>query len=370
MNTNNTNNINIDVKKSSLQYSANSNAYAYDYKLQKFTDYNIDISLNNIPQGYALIKIHAFGINRADILQKMGNYPLKDGDSGILGLEAAGEVIGINDNNLSHFNFNIGHRVMFITSGGAYASHALIPLEHLISVPNNISYQQAAALPEAIFTVYHSLFNHKMPRPCNINPCKKHYVYVNAASSGIGMMAIQMCNALGYGIIASSSSSFKINSIKKLLRHVDNLNIFSSEEISLDAYCSINHIKINFALDMLGETESIINNSDPYASIVSIAFLKSATSSINISKLMRNNISITGTMLRPQSKEHKAYLTSEINKYIIPLISCADNAELGTIQPIINKVYGRNDIEQAHLDLKKNQHIGKLVIDLDLCNFS
>jgi NADPH2:quinone reductase len=333
-------------------------------------------NINDIPQGYALVAIKAFGINRADVLQKMGKYPITPDMPKVLGLEFSGEVIGINDNNpnqddSTHSKQNsikIGDRVMAIIAGGAYASHVLIPLSQCIIIPQHLSYIEASALPEALFTVWHALFNQANLKNCleeQISEASKlsnKTIYINAASSGIGTMAIQICFAFGFTVIASTSSIQKLEQLKSMMnakKHA-NLHIFCSEEYSLNQICERYNLCIDFCLDMLGDINNLLPNMNKNSRITCIAFLQGAKSSINIASLMQKQITLSGTMLRLQTEAYKSEITAQINQYILPKISSKK------IKPIIEQVYAKTNINQAHVDLMSNQHIGKLVVDMNI----
>ncbi len=336
----------------------------YNHKEDKFEE----IILPLVPKGYALISVKACGINRADVLQKMGKYSVTPDMPETLGLEISGEVLEINDENIDYkdtqnpFDIKIKDRIMCILIGGGYASHVLVPLNQCIKIPHHLSYIEASALPEAIFTVWHALFSTAGLKNFINNQNSEKTVCINAASSGIGTMAIQMCLAFNFKVIASTSSMQKLDQLKILMdsNNYENLYIFCSKEQSLDEICKKHNLGIDFCLDMLGDIEGLLLNMNKLAKIVCIAFLKGAKSAINIAALMQKQISIQGTMIRLQSNEYKSRISQEINQYILPFIQSKK------IKPMIEKVYGKNNINQAHADLMHNQHIGKLVVDMDL----
>ncbi len=317
-------------------------------------------SLNDIPLGHALVNIKAFGINRADVLQKMGKYPNQSTNlNTILGLEISGEICLMHEadkNNVESTN------IMAIVDGGAYASHIILPLHQCMLMPKHLSFIQAAALPEAIATVWHALFNvSALKKYINENNNNDNiWIYINAASSGIGTIAIQMCLTFGLNVIASTSSMQKLEELKAMMptKNSGELHIFCTQEQNLEQICARYSIKIHYCLDMLGDLNALLPCMHMHGCIVSIAFLQGAKANINIAHIMQKQITYTGTMLRLQSAETKINLVHDLTQYVLPKI------QEKRIKPIVYQVYMPENIEQAHTDLLLNEHIGKLVVDM------
>jgi NADPH:quinone reductase len=329
--------------------------------------------LEDIPLGYALVQIKAFGINRADILQKTGKYPniaeYTDAFidySSILGLEISAEICLMHEEDRQNlqsnpYNIELNTRIMAVVNGGAYASYIVLPLHQCMPIPKHLSYIQAAALPEAVATVWHALFNITgLKNNIQNNIHDNIWVYINAASSGIGTVAIQMCLAFGFNVVASTSSMQKLEELKSMMsvKTSAQLHIFCTQEQSLQQICDMYELKINYCLDMLGNLNELLPCMNRYAHIVSIAFLQGAKSSINIAQVMQKQITYTGTMLRLQNQLSKINLVHNLMEYVIPKIQSKH------IKPIIHQVYTAEHIEQAHTDLLLNAHIGKLVVDI------
>jgi len=326
--------------------------YYYDHKNNCFQNFILEPKDKHV-----LVKNHAFGVNRADVLQKMGKYPINSDTVDILGLEFAGEIIEIYGENKQ--NFSIGDRVMGIVSGGSYASHILIPIEHLLIIPSNLSFVKAASLPESLYAVWHSLFNiGGLNYYISQNTIDKT-IYINAASSGIGLMAIQMCLAFGFNVIASTSSPEKIDAIKsQITNNKQNLFLFCSQQISLEDYCKNQQVKIDICLDMLGDINNILKSMQNNSKIICIAFLQYSKPEINIGLMMQKNISIQGTMLRLQSDYTKELLTKQINQSVLGHI------KQNNIKPIIHHIYNKQQINNTLDDLLENKHVGKLVVEI------
>ncbi len=336
----------------------------YNHNIYAFEEV-ADLQLDSQCQNSVIVKNYAFGINRADVLQKMGKYPMvNDGASNVLGLEFSGIIQSISNDLFT--NFKIGDKVMGIVSSGAYSEQILVPITQVLPLPQNLNFIQASALPEAIYTVWHALFI-RAGLYHYISHVEKSsflpYVYINAASSGIGIIAIQMCLAFGFNVIASTSNNMKIDKINSFMQtnaNKHNFYLFCSSEITLDEYCELNKFKINFCLDMLGDLAQITKNMAINGSIVCIAFLQQAKSELIIPILMQKSLSIYATMLRLQSEATKAILSKQIYQYILPLI------QNNSIKPLMHKVYNKDTVDNALNDMILNQHIGKLVCNLSI----
>lgn len=295
-----------------------------------------------------LIKVHAAGINRPDIIQRRGNYPAPPDASPILGLEAAGEIIAIG----SEVNqWQVGDPVCALCNGGAYAEVVAVPAKQCLPIPRGLSLLEAASLPETCFTVWSNVFDR-----AHLKPGER--LLVHGGSSGIGVTAIQMAKALGVTVYITAGSEEKCQACIALgADHAINYREqdFVEEIKQLTAGNGVNVI-----LDMIGGDyiQKNIQCAAIGARIVNIAFLQGAKANVNFMPVMLKRLTLTGSTLRPQSNEFKASVAHSLHQHIWPEI------EAGNIKPVIYKTFPLAEVAEAHRLMESNQHIGKLVLSL------
>jgi len=295
-----------------------------------------------------LIKVAAAGVNRPDVLQRSGNYPVPPDASDLPGLEVAGEVAALGS---SVTSFSAGDRVCALVHGGGYAEYCVAPEVQALPVPKGLSLVEAASLPETFFTVWSNVYDRGRLAP-------GESLLVQGGSSGIGVTAIQMAAAMGNTVFATAGSDEKCAACVRLgAKRAFNYRTqdFQKEIISATAGKGVNVI-----LDMVGgdyvpkELRCLADE----GRLVFIAFLRGHKAELDINEVMRKRLVVTGSTLRPRPVEFKGRIAASLREKIWPLI------EAGRIRPEIYKTFPLAQAAQAHRLLESSQHIGKLVLTL------
>lgn len=298
-------------------------------------------------KGELLVKIHATALNRADILQRRGKYPPPAGASSILGLEFAGEVV------TAAGNWKVGDRVMGIVGGGAYAEFLVTKPDQVIAIPKNLSFTDAAAIPEAFLTAYQTLF--WLGRLSS-----GESVLIHAGGSGVGTAAIQLAkNAGAENIIVTAGTEEKIQKCKNLGA---TLGINYSEQDFLSGAQSVTKGRgVDVILDFIGASywERNLNALAIDGRWILIAAMSGAVvDKANLGDLMKKRASLISTTLRSRSPEYKAKLTEDFARLNLK------HFENGVLKPIVDKVLPLSEIKSAHERMEANLNIGKIVITL------
>lgn len=294
-----------------------------------------------------LIRVHAAGVNRPDILQRQGIYPAPANDSPILGLEVAGEVVEIGSDVTS---WKIGDRVCALVNGGGYAEYALAPATQCLPVPLGFSYVQAAALPETFFTVWHNLFQ-------RAKLSQGETLLVHGGASGIGTVAIQLARAFDVSVYATASSLEKCSVITQLGAVAINYN---EQDFVAEIKLLTQGQGVNVILDMVGG-EYIQRNFSVAAKegrIVNIAFLKGGKIELDLMPLMLKRLTLTGSTLRAQSSHVKSEIAQQLQTQVWPLL------DKKCIVPVIDSIFPLSDVAKAHARMESNQHIGKIILEI------
>ncbi|QNT79014.1 NAD(P)H-quinone oxidoreductase [Entomobacter blattae] len=301
-----------------------------------------------LPQkGEVLIKVKAFGINRPDILQRKGLYPLPDNASPLPGLEVAGNVVSLGE---GVSTFQLEDQVCALTNGGGYAEYCCVPAGQCLPLPSHMDFKQAAALPETFFTVWSNLFMMSQLRPHNS-------LLVHGGSSGIGTTAIQMARAFGVTVFATAGSQEKC----ALCEELGAIPIhYKSQDFHTIIMQKTNQTGVNMILDMVGASyfENNLKTLTKEGTLILIALIGGAkATNANLGLVLRNRLTIRGTTLRPRSNAFKAEIAQQLYTKIWPLL------EKGVIKPIVSKVYPFQDVVQAHKMMESGNLIGKIVIE-------
>ena len=295
-----------------------------------------------------LVKISAAGVNRGDCIQRIGFYPPPAGASPVMGLEIAGTVIARGE---TVSNIDIGHRVAAIIAGGGYGDYINIHHSHLLPIPKNMSFTDAAALPEAMLTVYANLMEHGGLQ-------KGETVLVHGGSSGIGTMAIQMAKHIGAHVISTVGSTEKAAFCSKL--GADIVINYREQDFVEAVMQATNGQGANVILDMVGG-DYIQRNIDAAARggrIVNIAYMKGHKIALNFMPIMLKNLTLTGSTLRARPIEEKARLTELVKSKFWPLVP-------NTIKPIVHACFPLEKAGEAHALMESSAHIGKIILDLE-----
>lgn len=296
-----------------------------------------------------LIRVHAAGINRGDAVQRKGNYPPPPGASAILGLEVAGEVVGIGSD---VSGWKPGDRVCALMGGGGYAAFATAKAAQCFPVPSGLSMTEAAALPEAIMTVWANIFaDHQLKVPGTI--------LIHGGTSGIGIMAIQMAKAAGARVVTTAGSDDKCAICRDF--GADLAINYRTQDFVAQAKAFTGQAGVDTILDMVGG-DYIQRNMDAAADravIINIAFLNGNIAQVNFSPIMAKRLVLTGSRLRGRDNDEKAALAAQARERVWPWI------EQGLVKPLVAATFPLANAADAHRLLDAGGHSGKIVLELD-----
>jgi putative PIG3 family NAD(P)H quinone oxidoreductase len=290
--------------------------------------------------GQVLIRVRAAGVNRPDILQRMGAYPPPPGAPETLGLEVAGEVIE------AAGRWAAGDRVCALLGGGGYAQYAAVDARHVLPIPAGMDFVQAASLPETVFTVFANVFEHGGLKAGET-------LMVHGATSGIGVTAIQMAKAAGARVIATARGGDKA---RQALEMGADIAVDATAEDFAEAAARAGGADV--VLDMVG--------GDYFAKdlaairtggrIVFIAAQAGGNVTLPIFQLMQKRALVTGSTLRPRDADEKARLTAEVERVVWPWV------EAGKLRAVIDATFPLEDAAAAHARLEAGGHLGKVVL--------
>ena len=302
-----------------------------------------------VPQpttGEVLIRVAAAGVNRPDVLQRMGFYPPPPGASDLPGLEVAGTVVAVGPGGDPEM---LGQAVCALVAGGGYSEYCTAPTGSCLPVPKGFSMAEAAALPETIFTVWHNLFERGYVRDGET-------VLVHGGTSGIGTTAIGLCKLFGITVIVTCGSADKCDAARAL--GADLAIDYSSADFVEAVKDFTGGAGVNVVLDMVGG-DYVPRNLECLADDgrhVTIAFQRGAKVEIDISQVMRRRLTLTGSTLRARSAEFKALLADEIHRTLWPRL-----AE-GAWKPAMDQSFVLTDAAAAHARMQAGAHVGKIVL--------
>ncbi len=300
-----------------------------------------------LKSGQVLIKVEATSINRADIAQRQGNYPPPPGESEILGLEAAGVIEAVGP---KVSGWKIGDRVMSLVAGGGYAEYAAAYADHLIAVPDAVSFEEAACICEVYITAFLNIF-----RIGGLH--NSETVLIHGATGGVGTAGIQLCRILTpYAKIFATASSGKLDRVKSLGAHrvID----YRKEDFTEKIHQYTDKKGVHLILDHIGG-EYLSRNMKSLAiggRLVLIGVLGGSTTEINLAHLMVKRQRIIGSVLRARPVQEKGDIVSHFIEAVLPKL--ADR----TISPIIYKTFPIDDVAEAHRTMEENVHFGKIVL--------
>ena len=312
-------------------------------------DRSISIAQGPVPTaaaGELLIKVSAAGLNRADLLQRKGLYPPPEDASPIMGLEVAGEVLAVGS---EVSGWQPGDRVCALTHGGGYADYTVAPAGQCLPIPADFSMEEAAALPEALLTVWHNLFQR-----CRLQAGEK--VLIHGGASGIGTLGIAICNALGASVYTTAGSDEKCRALEDMgARRAVNYKTEDFEAV-LEELGLKNRIDV--ILDIAGGDfiQKNINVAAPEGRIVYIAFIRGARAEVNFGPMLMKRLTLTGSTLRAQTFAQKAVMVEEILERVYP------HLENGSVRPVVDRVFPLAEAEQAQDYMASGQHMGKIIL--------
>ena len=297
-----------------------------------------------------LVEIHAAAINRADLMQREGDYPPPPGCPEWMGLEIAGIIVEMGDEAKAKSNWKIGDKVCALLGGGGYAEYAAVRYDMLMPVPKNCSMEEAAAIPEAFATAYLNLFIEGKIQPGNT-------LLMHAGTSGLASVVIPMAKAFGIRTITTVRSSKNVEAIRHL--NADLVVDTSKEDIRevLKSQLEAGH-GVDVVIDCLGG--EIMGECLPYlthgAKWIMIAALAGTKTQIDLKNIYVRNVRIIGSTLRSRTPQMKAQILSELVKNVFPKI------ESGEIKPTICKILPITEAEAAQGLLYRGQSVGKVVM--------
>lgn len=300
--------------------------------------------------GEVLIRVAASGVNRPDVLQRMGNYPVPPGASDIPGLEVAGTIVGGDAAAMAQAGFKAGDRVCALVAGGGYAELCVAPVGQCLPVPKGLSDVEAASLPETFFTVWSNVFDRGRLQA-------GESFMVQGGTSGIGVTAIQMAKAMGAGkVIATAGSDDKCQACLDL--GADHAINYKTQDFAEEAKKLTGGQGVDVILDMVagGYIDREVKCVAEDGRIVIIAVQGGTKSEFNAGLVLRRRITITGSTLRPRPVPFKAAIAQALRKNVWPLV------EGGKIKPVIHSTFPAADAAKAHALMESNQHVGKIVL--------
>ena len=299
--------------------------------------------------GELLIRVSASGVNRPDVLQRTGNYPVPPGASDIPGLEVAGVIESGDAVAMATAGLKVGDRVCALVAGGGYAHYCVAPVGQCLPVPDGLSDVEAASLPETFFTVWSNVFDRARLQAGET-------LLVQGGSSGIGVTAIQMAKALGAKVLVTAGSDDKCQACLAL--GADHAINYRTHDFAQEAKRLTGGVGVNVILDMVAgdyvprEVECLAED----GRLVIIAVQGGIKSEFNAGLVLRRRLQITGSTLRPRPVAFKSAIAQSLRQHVWPLIAA------GKIKPVIHSTFAAANAADAHVLMESNQHIGKIVL--------
>ncbi|GGL37549.1 NAD(P)H quinone oxidoreductase [Caulobacter rhizosphaerae] len=290
--------------------------------------------------GQILIRVRAAGVNRPDLLQRLGFYPPPPGAPATLGLEVAGEVV------TGAGRWKAGDKVCALLGGGGYAQYAVVDARHALPIPDGFDFAHAAALPETVFTVFANVFEHGALKVGET-------LLIHGGTSGIGTTAIAMAKAHGARVIATGRGADK--KAQALALGADIAVDAKAEDFAEVARAAGG---VDVVLDMVGASylDRNLEALNTGGRIVYIAALAGPVLEVPVMKIMQKRAVITGSTLRPRSADEKARLAAEIERVVWPWIAA------GKLAPVIDATFPLEEAAAAHAHLEAGEHVGKVVL--------
>jgi len=295
-----------------------------------------------------LIGVKAAGVNRPDILQRQGKYPMPAGVTNVPGLEVAGIIESIGKDVVG---FSVGDQVCALTNGGGYAEYCAVPFTQVLPMPKNLSFIEAAAIPETFFTVWANLFD--LGRAS-----KDDVVLIHGGASGIGSTALTLCKALGIKAISTVGQDDKVN----VLSHYGKIINYKKADFEKEVLSLTKGKGVDVILDIVGAPYFNKNLTllKKDGRLVIIGYMGGqVVERFDLQQLMLKRATITGSTMRGRSAKEKYIIAKELVAKVWPLI------ESGECKPMIYQVFDFNDVKKAHEALDKGDHIGKVVLTLE-----
>ena len=297
-------------------------------------------------KGEVLIKVHAAGVNRPDVLQRMGRYRVPEGVSDIPGLEVAGEIV---DGDLSGSEYQPGDMVCALLQGGGYAEYCTAPVLQCLPIPKGLSTVEAASLPETYFTVWSNVFDRGQL-------ADGETFLVQGGTSGIGVAAIQIATARGHRVFATARTDEKCRACEAIgaVRGIK----YTDEDFAEIVMSHTNGKGVDVILDIMGGSylPREINCLADDGRLVLIALLDGRRGTLDMGQVLHRRLTVTGSTLRPRPVEFKAAIAANLRKEVWPLL------EMGKVKPIIFQTFPLEQAAQAHALMESSVHVGKIIL--------
>jgi NADPH:quinone reductase len=293
-----------------------------------------------------LVRVAAAGVNRPDVMQRLGLYPPPKGATDIPGLEIAGEVVAVG---AGVKRWNSGDKVMALVVGGGYAEYCPAHEGHCLPLPAGLTLVEAAAIPETFFTVWHNVFERGRLEAGET-------LLVHGGSSGIGTAAIQLAKAFGARVVTTAGSAEKCAACRRL--GADLAVNYKTEDFVAATKASTDGKGADVVLDMVGG-DYIERNYEAAAvegRVVQIAFLRSPKATVDFLRIMLKRLTHTGSTLRARSSPDKAAIARAVETNVLPLVAA------GKVKPLIDSTFPLADAAAAHARMEAGRHIGKIVL--------
>ena len=313
---------------------------------------NLTIGQRPIPEpssGEVLIEIVAAGLNRADVMQRNGNYPPPPGASDLLGLEVSGTIVEVADDVT---DLNQGDTVCALLTAGGYAEYCTAPASSCLPIPQKVDIAEAAALPETFFTVWANMFM--------LGQLKRDdRVLIHGGTSGIGTTAIQLAKAFGANVITTAGSDNKCDYCTAL--GADRAVNYRTSEFVDEVISWSDGRGVDVILDIVAGSyvPKNVKCLAPFGRLVIIATQGGFRSEINVLPFMTKRLTLTGSTLRPRTVEEKQQIACQLKAEVWPML------DAGVIKPIIDSVFSFDDVQQAHHRLESGDHIGKIILTMN-----
>ncbi|WP_295999308.1 NAD(P)H-quinone oxidoreductase [Rugamonas sp.] len=301
-----------------------------------------------VKAGELLIKVHAAGVNRPDVFQRLGSYAPPPGASDLPGLEVAGEIV---DGDLAGSGFKPGDMVCALVQGGGYAEYCAAPVGQCLPLPKGCSALEAASLPENYFTVWSNVFD-------RARLSAGETLLVQGGTSGIGVSAIQLAAAMGHRVFATAGSDDKARACVTLgAEHGIN---YKTTDFAATVKTLTSGRGVDVILDMVGgdylprEIDCLADD----GRIALIALLGGSKATLDMGAVLRRRLTVTGSTLRPRSTAFKAAIAQQLRQRVWPMI------EAGKIKPVIYEVFPLDQAAAAHALMESGSHVGKIMLQV------
>jgi putative PIG3 family NAD(P)H quinone oxidoreductase len=305
----------------------------------------IELPTPTIQADEVLVKVHATALNRADLLQVLGKYPPPPGWPETLGMELAGEVAQVGSEVTS---LQVGQRVMALVGGGSYADYCAVPAPHCMVIPANLSYTEAAAIPEAFITAYSNLLEIGGLTAADT-------ALIHAAASGVGLAAIQLAKTVGAHVIGTASAG---KHALCLAQGADRMIDYQQADFA--ATLQAEGIEVDVILDFIGAAywQSNLKVLKKWGTLVLVGLMGGTLQEVDLGLIMRKRLTITGSTLRDRPYDEKTALIGRFGKWALP------HFHTGQFKPTVWQVYPLEAVEAAHAAMSSNQNAGKIVLTL------